>query len=110
MLTACPQGVKLHIKLTPSARNNAITRIENGRLRVSVTTVAEKGKANIAFLNFLSKKLQLPKRQFQLIAGHTARLKTVLIEGDGKVLMPYLEARLETLGITHTTFGQKGHT
>lgn len=98
-MTVCPEGLKLQIKLTPGARNNAIRRIENGRLRISVTTVAEKGKANIAFLNFLSQKLQLPKSQFQLIAGHTARLKTVLITGDGNALLESLQGTFRELGI-----------
>lgn len=54
----------------------------NARLRVTVTAVPEKGKANKALVKLLAKKLRLPKSVIQIIAGHHARDKTLLITGD----------------------------
>jgi uncharacterized protein (TIGR00251 family) len=38
-----------------------------------------KGKANKELITFLAKKLQLNKRQIEIIRGHKSRQKTVLI-------------------------------
>lgn len=63
-------------------------------LRVRVKAVPDKGKANAAVIAVLAKALGLPKSALTLVAGDTARIKTIAIDGDPAVLV----ARLETLG------------
>jgi len=46
-----------------------------------VTQVAEKGKANKALIDLLSKALGLRKSQIELIGGATASQKRLLIRG-----------------------------
>ena len=63
-------------------------------LRVRVKAVPDKGKANAAVIAVLAKTLGVPRSSLTLIAGDTARHKTIAIDGDPAVLA----ARLETLG------------
>ena len=86
---AVDKGVVAHIHLTPKASKNAIVRTHvddegNQRLRITLTAVPEKGKANQSLIGLLSKKLRLPKSSIRLIAGEQSRLKAVLFEGDSK--------------------------
>lgn len=80
-------GTLLTIKLTPKASKNAIQGWADGPdgtriLKCSVTAVPEKGKANEALINMLSKEWRLPKKAFSLIRGETDRLKQIRIEGE----------------------------
>ena len=72
-------GVVLAVKAQPGARKNAIRGEQNGALKVSVTQVAEKGKANAALIDVLAKQLQLKRSQIELIAGETQSQKRFLI-------------------------------
>lgn len=76
----------LTVKLTPKASKNAIqewaTDANGARyLKVSVTAVPEKGKANEALINLLSKEWKLPKKALSLLQGETDRLKQIRIDG-----------------------------
>jgi uncharacterized protein (TIGR00251 family) len=74
-------GVVLPVHAQPGARVTAIRGEQDGALKVSVTQVAEKGKANKAFLELLAKRLQLRKSQIELISGETSHHKRFLIRG-----------------------------
>lgn len=61
-------------------------------LRLRVAAVPDKGRANAAAIALLAKALATPKSSIALVAGETARLKTVAIAGDGAVLAERLTA------------------
>ncbi|MCK6418741.1 MAG: DUF167 domain-containing protein [Alphaproteobacteria bacterium] len=72
------------VKLTPGARKNEITGWEadgaGGRvLKVKVTAIAEKGKANQALIDLLAKEWKLPKSAITILRGQTGRVKQVQI-------------------------------
>ena len=67
-----PHGVILPIRALPGAKRACLRGEQEGMLKVAVTQVAEKGKANQAILLVLSKALGLRKSQLELIAGETA--------------------------------------
>ena len=97
-------GVRLNVRLTPSASRDALERTDEDadgqrRLRASVTTVPEKGKANAALIKLIAKKLRLPKSSIRLIAGEQSRNKTILIEGDPAELMIALDTKFRALGL-----------
>ncbi len=76
----------LTIKLTPKAAKNAVQGWAEGPdhtriLKVCVTAVPEKGKANEALIDLLSKEWKLPKKAFSLIRGETDRLKVLKVDG-----------------------------
>ncbi len=54
----------------------------NASLKVSVTVVAEDGKANAAVIALLAKKLGVAKRCLTIVAGATDRRKILHIDGD----------------------------
>ncbi len=56
-LAAHPEGVVLLVRAQPGARENAIRGVQNGVLKVAVTQVAEKGKANKAIVELLCRSL-----------------------------------------------------
>ena len=76
-----PDGIVIPVKAQPGGRKNAIRGEQNGALKVSVTQVAEKGKANAALIEVLVKQLQLKRSQVALIAGETQSQKRFLIRG-----------------------------
>ncbi len=74
-------GVVLPVRAQPGARRNEIRGEQDGMLKVSVTQSPEKGKANKALVELLSKKLGLKRSQIELLAGETSHQKRFLISG-----------------------------
>lgn len=75
------EGVVLPVKAQPGARKVGLRGEHGGALKVSVTQVAEKGKANEALIEALADGLRLKRSQIELIAGETQRQKQFLIRG-----------------------------
>ncbi len=85
-------GVRVAVRLTPKAGRNRIDGIvadADGKaaLKVMVTAVAEKGRANEALIALLAKTWRVPKTKIQLIAGSKDRNKTVRISGQAETLL-----------------------
>ena len=55
-----PDGVVFGVKAAPGARSSAVTGEHAGLLKVAVTQVAEKGKANQALIAVIAKALTCP--------------------------------------------------
>lgn len=86
-LSNTSDGYILRIRLTPSATKNAVGGTftdEKGQdwLKASVTAAPEKGKANKALIDQLSKMLKIRKSAIALISGETDRHKTLRIADD----------------------------
>lgn len=80
-------GVELAVRLTPKSARDAVEGFEtaaDGRphLKARVRAVPEKGKANEALVRLLAGALGVPAGSVEIVAGGTARLKTVRIKGD----------------------------
>jgi uncharacterized protein (TIGR00251 family) len=75
------EGTILPIRAQPGASRNAVRGEQAGALKVSVTQVAEKGKANQAILEMLAEFLGMPKSRLELLSGSTGRQKRVLVRG-----------------------------
>jgi uncharacterized protein YggU (UPF0235/DUF167 family) len=80
-LTQTAEGIVLPVLAQPGARQNAIRGEQNGMLKVSVTQVAEKGKANQAILEVLATGLDLKRSQIELFSGPTQPHKKFLVRG-----------------------------
>ncbi|MDP2579356.1 DUF167 domain-containing protein [Shimia thalassica] len=72
------EGTEITVRVTPKASRNAV-KVEDGQIRVYVTTVPEGGKANAAVQKLLAKQMGLAKSRLVLIRGQTARDKTFLV-------------------------------
>lgn len=76
--------IRFAVKITPKASQNAILGWKEDAdgqpyLKVSVTTVPEKGKANEALIALLSKNWKIPKSDIAIEKGDTDRHKTLSI-------------------------------
>lgn len=91
-------GVEIFVRLTPKSARDALEGVEisaDGRahLKARVRAVPEKGKANAALERLLATCLGVPVATVAIVAGGTARLKTVRVSGDPESV----EARLAAL-------------
>ena len=80
-LTDHPEGIVLAVRAQPGARTSGLRGEHNGALKIAVTQVAEKGKANEALIEVLSESLHLKRSQVELLAGSAQRDKRLLIRG-----------------------------
>lgn len=98
--TVVAGGVVVVIRLTPKGGRDEIDRIEHladGRsvLKARVRAAASDGEANDALMRLLAKALDVAPRQVSLLAGATARIKRLMIAGDGMALAAALEQLAE---------------
>ena len=76
-----PEGIVLPVRAQPGAKANAVRGEQAGALKVAVTQIAEKGKANQALVEVLAETLGLKRSQIELLAGEMQREKKFLIRG-----------------------------
>ncbi len=88
------QGTIVPVHAQPGAKRNGLLGERAGALRVAVTAVPEKGKANAAILAVLAESLGCRVSQISLLSGETSRQKRFLVEG---VTAQELQARLALL-------------
>lgn len=69
--------MKIVVKVIPSSKQNALTRLSDGTWRIHLQAPPDKGKANVALIRFLSQALSLPQSSIQILRGHTSRIKTL---------------------------------
>lgn len=101
-LRASPRGVLLMVRATPrggAARIDGLGVDANDRsfVKLRVKEPPEKGKANEGVIRLLSSSLKIPASRFEIVAGDTDRLKTVLVCGDAQVLQIAIEEWLSGL-------------
>ena len=90
----------LFVRVTPNAGRDAIDGVEHrddglAVLRLRVSAVPDKGRANQAVIGLLAKLLRISKSSISLKSGDTSRLKTLLLAGDGHALAEALLGALE---------------
>lgn len=70
----------LKIKAIPGAPKTEIkTEMADGTLKIAVAAAPEKGKANIALIDFLAEEFGVPRSQVKIISGAGARVKLIKI-------------------------------
>ena len=89
-------GLSLTVRLTPKGGRDAVDGIEeraDGRcvLKVRVRAAASAGEANTALVRLVAKTLGVAPRAVSLVAGETARIKRLRIDGPGAALAAALE-------------------
>jgi uncharacterized protein YggU (UPF0235/DUF167 family) len=73
------EGGRLAVKVTPGAREEAVTLTENAVL-VKVRAQADKGAANDAVLQVVAQALGLAPSRLNLLRGGTSRQKLLKVE------------------------------
>ena len=96
-LETVDDGTILPVRAQPGASRNGIRGWRDGLLRVSVTQVAEHGKANKALRAVIAEGLSLRKSRVELLSGAASHQKRFLISGIDTV---ELVKRIETVSTT----------
>ena len=76
-----PEGALLPVRAQAGSRRSELRGEQNGALKVAVTQVAEKGKANKAIIATLSRELGLRRSAIQLLNGETSSNKKFVVLG-----------------------------
>jgi hypothetical protein len=95
-LERSPAGVRLHVRVTPRARREAIEGLETdaagrARLKVRVSVPPAEGAANARVIALLAKAIGRPASAFTLAGGAHHRNKILEIAGDAEDLMVRLK-------------------
>lgn len=74
-------GVVLPVRAQPGSKKNGLRGVQDGMLKVTVTQVAEKGKATQAVIEVICDQLSLRRSQLTLLSGETSQQKRFLVQG-----------------------------
>ncbi|MBX3489636.1 MAG: DUF167 domain-containing protein [Parvibaculum sp.] len=101
-MKALAGGVAVRLRVTPRGGADRIEGLAcdpdgNGFIRLRVSAVAEKGRANEAVLKLLAKAWRLPRTSLSVTAGETGRNKVVTVAGDAAALEARISAWLDGL-------------
>lgn len=73
-------GASLAIRVTPRAtKNQLVEALNDGTIRIRLTTSGSDPKTNPELLKFLSELLEVPISQMEIVAGENSRDKLVAI-------------------------------
>lgn len=75
-------GIRIAVQVSPNARKSEIVSGDGDALRVKLQAPPVDGKANDALVQFLAKKLQVPRKQVTITHGQTNRRKLLEITAD----------------------------
>jgi uncharacterized protein (TIGR00251 family) len=82
-----PNGVILDIRVVPRAGKTAIAGARDEALLVRVAAAPIEGAANAAVVDFLSRLLDVPKRDVLIVAGGKSRTKRVKVVGLSAIVV-----------------------
>ncbi len=78
-----PEGVLLRVRVKPKSGKDGIESAQD-ELVVKISAPPAENQANRALIDFISKKLGMPKSDIHLRKGAKSRNKTLLVEGARK--------------------------
>jgi uncharacterized protein (TIGR00251 family) len=84
---------RINVRVTPRGGRDLIEAAAGGVLFVRVAAPPDEGKANAAVCRLVAEALGVPKSAVSVVRGHTARMKTLEIEGAGPESVARLLAR-----------------
>ncbi len=73
----------IKVKVTAGAKEDRVVgQDETGVYKVRVSAARDKGKANQAVVDLLSKHFNRPKRSIIIKSGMTENIKTIIVEDE----------------------------
>jgi uncharacterized protein (TIGR00251 family) len=72
---------KLTLRVSPGAAHAAVVGRQGSAWKVRVTAPPEGGKANDAVVRLLAETLDVPRRDVEIVSGHSGRDKVVALAG-----------------------------
>lgn len=80
-LVATRDGVVLSLHCQPGAKASRIVGLHDDRLKLQLQAPPLENRANEALVAWLADQLSLPRKQIEILTGHTGRQKRVLVRG-----------------------------
>jgi len=74
-------SARLQLRVAPGAGRSEVVGRHGDAWKVRVTAAPEGGKANDAVVRLVAATLGLPRRDVEIVSGHTARDKVVAVAG-----------------------------
>jgi uncharacterized protein (TIGR00251 family) len=72
---------RLRLRVSPGAARTEVVGRHGDGWRVRVAAAPEQGRANEALLDLLAHRLQVPRRELELVSGRSSRDKVVELRG-----------------------------
>ena len=69
--------MKILVKVIAGAKQNKIEQCPDGSLKVRLTAIREKNKANQQLIALLAEHYNLPKSNVEILCGHTISHKII---------------------------------
>ena len=80
-ITDCPSGALIRVYVAPRSSANRIVGEHNGEIKIALTAPPVDGAANRALLEYLARRLGVPKSAVSLVSGDTSRHKVIRVSG-----------------------------
>jgi len=80
-LVATRDGVVLSLHCQPGAKASRVVGLHDDRLKLQLQAPPLENRANEALVAWLADQLSLPRKQIEILTGHTNRQKRVLVRG-----------------------------
>lgn len=80
-LKPLPDGVELAVLVQPRASRTRVVGEHDGLLKIQLAAPPVDGEANAALVEFLARRLGVPRRQVTLSAGDASRRKRLTVHG-----------------------------
>ncbi len=74
-------STRVRVRVSSGARRTELVGRHGEAWKVRVAAAPERGRANDAVVDLLSRELELPRGAVSIVSGHTGREKVVLLEG-----------------------------
>ena len=72
-------GIVFTVKVVPGSSRTVICGLFDGMLKIKVSAVAEKGKANKCLVDFLAGQIGVKKKAVSIISGLTRPVKQIRV-------------------------------
>ncbi len=72
-------GTRVRVRVQPKSSRNQVVGYRGDTLRLRVTAPPEGGQANEAVVSLLAQALDIAKSQIEIVRGHAARDKMVVV-------------------------------
>jgi uncharacterized protein len=78
------KGLTFDIQVIPHASRSELVSVQDGVLKIKVTSPPVEGAANDACIKLLARELGLKKSQMEISSGTKSRKKTIMIKNINK--------------------------
>lgn len=85
-------GIVFPVRVVPRASHPGFAGVQDGALKLRIAAPPLEGRANEECIRLIAGLLGVKKSQVTIIAGHTARTKTVAVAGTGPGAVAALNA------------------